>query len=81
MSLTKICIYFYPQRFRPFILLKIILLIIITSLCIICIIFINKKDQLCDPTQHLDWFCSWPDPKTTVCTWDEHFPIKTDPTR
>jgi hypothetical protein len=81
MSLAKFCISFLPQRFRPLSLLKIILLIIVCSLLLLYIVFINKESQLCDPTEHLNWFCSWPDPETTVCSWDDHFPARTNQIR
>jgi hypothetical protein len=75
MSFNRICISYIQQRFRNLSLIKIILLIIIFLLLIIYILFFNQKSQLCDPSQHLWWFCPWPDPQTTVCSWDEHFPM------
>jgi hypothetical protein len=78
--IIKILISCIQQRLRTLSLSKLIF-IIISTLCLTYIIFINKKDQLCDPTDHLYWFCPWPDPKTTVCNWDDHFTTKSDQTR
>ena len=47
---------------------------LIGLLLIILIIFVNEKHQLCDPKEHLAWFCPWPDPDLTICKWNEHFP-------
>ncbi len=74
MSFNRILILSPQQWFRNLSLIKIILLIITFLLFIIYYLFFYQKILLCDPTKHLWWFCSWPDPQTTVCTWDEHFP-------
>ncbi|CAF0998422.1 unnamed protein product [Rotaria sordida] len=81
MFFTKICISYILQRFRTLSLLKLIILIIIIFLFSIYILFFNKNHQLCDPAEQLSWFCPWPDPQTTVCTWDDHFPTITERVR
>ncbi len=74
MSLTRKSLLYIQRCSRNFVLTKKFILIILCSLFITCILFINKKNELCDPTEHLWWFCSWPDPAKTVCSWDDHFP-------
>jgi len=75
MSFNRIYIPYIQQCFRNLSLVKRILLGITLLLFTIYIIFINQKNQLCDPGEHLWWFCPWPDPQTTVCSWDDHFPM------
>lgn len=75
MSLNRIYISYIQQCFRNLSLSKIIFSIILSLLLIIYILFFNQKNQLCNPAAHLSWFCPWPDPQTTVCSWDDHFPI------
>jgi hypothetical protein len=65
---------FSKQCFRNIFLIKKYFLIIIIFFFIILILFLNQKNRLCDPTQPLWWFCPWPDPQETVCSWDQHFP-------
>ncbi len=74
MSFMKKCICYLQQRSRSLSSLKIIILIIISFILLIYFVFFNSTNQLCDPTKHLSWFCSWPDPETTVCSWENHFP-------
>jgi hypothetical protein len=80
MFSTKLCISFLQKRFRSLSLFRLIL-IIGSSLLLLYLIFLYKKDELCDPTDHLYWFCPWPDPKTTVCSWNDHFSIKEEQIR
>ncbi|CAF2972598.1 unnamed protein product [Rotaria sp. Silwood2] len=75
MFFKKTRISYILQRFRTLSLLKMIILIIFLFSFSIYILFYNKEHKLCDPAKHLPWFCPWPDPQTTVCAWDDHFPI------
>lgn len=75
MSFNRKFIYFIQKYFRNNLLKKsIFILSIFSFLLIISILLLNKKSQLCNPEKQLWWFCPWPNPKTTVCHWDEHFP-------
>lgn len=81
MSFNRKCSSYIQQYFRNNLFKKSIFLIIICLLLLISLLYFNKKTQLCNPEEHLWWFCPWPDSKTTVCAWDEHFPIKPEQIR
>jgi hypothetical protein len=74
MSIIRIYIPYFRQPIRLLLSIKIILLILILFIILYNTKFFNKQNQWCDPEKHLWWFCPWPDPQTTVCTWDQHFP-------
>jgi hypothetical protein len=78
MSNIKFCIYFIQQRFRSLSLVKMILLIIFTFLFLIYFFIFHREKPWCDPEQHLYWFCSWPDPETTTCSYQDHFPTTSE---
>ncbi|UJR29866.1 hypothetical protein I4U23_017414 [Adineta vaga] len=73
--------FFSNQRYRSLSLLKISILSIVSVLCVISLLTFYPLERICDPAEHLSWFCSWPDPQTTVCSWDDHFPTLTETSR
>ncbi len=74
MSFSRKFLLYIQSYFRNILSMKKYLLILIIFFSIIFILFLHQKNQFCDPTEHLWWFCSWPDPQETVCPWDQHFP-------
>ncbi|CAF1544451.1 unnamed protein product, partial [Adineta steineri] len=81
MSFIKILINYFQQRIRILSLCRMIILIPFILLFVMYILYSNRTNQLCDPAKPLWWFCSWPDPQTTVCTWNNHFPTITEQIR
>lgn len=60
--------------FRKCLLRKTLLFLLFFVLLVVLLIILIPRDELCDPKEHLSWFCPWPDPDLTVCKWNEHFP-------
>jgi hypothetical protein len=79
MSIIRKYLSYIRQRFRLS-SIKIILLTFILILIILYTQLFNKKDQWCDPTKPLWWFCPWPGDET-ICSWHQHFAMGEEKTR
>lgn len=62
------------RSFRHNSLLKKLIFFLIFVILFVLLTLFNHRNQLCNPEEALWWFCPWPDPKTSVCSWDNHFP-------
>jgi len=67
---------YYSPLSRNYISLNKLWMLLLTILFIVVyLICFNENFEFCNPGEALWWFCPWPDPKTTVCSWDKHFPL------